>query len=126
MNSRLKRAAVVGAIVFSCAVGPRFLSRIDFFQILNLKAVDAQFSLRGRAPARDDIVLIVADQKANEAFHDLRIFWHPFYAQAITAAANAGAKVIGLDLAFGVPVEKWAPDYDRILAEAVSTSSVPV
>ena len=34
--------------------------------------------------------------------------------------------MIGLDLAFGVPVEKWEPDYDRLLAEAVSTSPVPV
>ncbi len=34
--------------------------------------------------------------------------------------------MIGLDLAFGVPVDKWEPDYDRLLGEAVSTSPVPV
>jgi len=34
--------------------------------------------------------------------------------------------VIGLDLAFGVPVDKWEADNDRILGEAVSTSPVPV
>ena len=34
--------------------------------------------------------------------------------------------MIGLDLAFGVPVDKWEPDFDRLLAEAVSTAKVPV
>ena len=34
--------------------------------------------------------------------------------------------MIGLDLDFGVPVEKYEPDYDRLLGEAVSTSPVPV
>src|SRR5262249_15706038 len=33
---------------------------------------------------------------------------------------------IGFDITFGVPVEKWEPDHDRLLGEAVSTSPVPV
>ena len=46
----------------------------------------------------------LADQKALETFTDLRLFWHLHYAKAIHAASDAGARVIGLDLAFGVPV----------------------
>jgi adenylate cyclase len=105
------------------------LSGARFFQILNLKAYDAHFALRsffGRPPTVSNIVLLVADQKASDTFPELRVFWHQHYADAIRAAGAAGAKVIGLDLAFGVPVEKWEPDYDRRLGEAVSTSPVPV
>jgi adenylate cyclase len=116
----------MAAIVIASVIGALSLSRIHLFEILNLKAIDAQFSIRGVVPPRNDIVLIVADQKAHEKFRDLQMFWHPYYAQSITAAANAGAKVIGIDIAFGVPVGKWAPDNDRMLAEAVSTSPVPV
>ena len=116
---------MMAAIVIVCAIAARLLSNVPFFHILNLKALDAQFVLRGKTPT-SNIVLVVADQKALDTFHELRMFWHPYYAQAIKAAGEAGAKVIGLDLAFGVPVDKWEPDYDRMLAEAVSTSPVPV
>jgi adenylate cyclase len=61
-----------------------------------------------------------------DTFPELRIFWHQHYANVIRAAGQAGAKVIGLDLAFGVPVDKYEPDFDRLLGEAVSTSPVPV
>src|SRR6476646_4731901 len=120
MHSRRNRLATLAVIIITSAIGARSLSRIHLFEILNLKAIDAQFSIRGVTPPRNDIVLIVADQKAHDKFRELRMFWHPYYAQTITAAANAGAKVIGIDIAFGVPVEKWAPDNDRMLAEAVS------
>ncbi len=54
------------------------------------------------------------------------MFWHPYYAAAIQAAGEAGAKVVGLDHAFGIPVDKWEPDIDRMLGEAVSMSPIPV
>src|ERR1700676_2451388 len=125
MHQKWGRWGVAAGIVIICAISTRLLSNIPFFQILNLKALDAQFVLRGKMPT-SNIVLLVADQKAMDTFPELRMFWHPYYAQAIKAAGEAGAKVIGLDLAFGVPVEKWEPDYDRMLAEAVSMSPVPV
>ena len=107
----------------------RLPSDVRFFQILNLKAYDAHFVVRdyfGQRPAISNIVLLLADQKTLDTFPELRIFWHKHYANAIRAAGQAGAKVIGLDLAFGIPVEKYEPDYDRLLGEAVSTSPVPV
>jgi class 3 adenylate cyclase len=125
MHQKWSRWAVAAAIVIACAISTRLLSNIPFFQILNLKALDAQFVLRGKMPT-SNIMLVVVDKKALDTFHELRMFWHPYYAQAIKAAGDAGAKVIGLDLAFGVPVEKWEPDHDRMLAEAVSMSPVPV
>ena len=110
-------------------VGTWLLGDLRFVQILNLKAYDAHFVardiLRGR-PVISNIVLLLADQKALDTFPELRLFWHQHYATVIRAAGEAGAKVIGLDLAFGIPVDKWEPDYDRLLGEAVSTSPVPV
>lgn len=113
------------------ALGASLLSDIRFFQILNLKAFDAHFVVRyllGYHPPIPDIVLLLADQKTRDSptFGELEVFWHKHYANAIRAAGQGGAKVIGLDHAFGVPVEKWEPDYDRFLAEAVTTSPVPV
>ena len=105
------------------------LSDVPFFHIFNLKAYDAHFVVRDLLfdrPAIPNIVLLLADQKTLDTFPELRVFWHKHYANVIRAAGAAGAKVIGLDLAFGVPVDKWEPDYDRLLAEAVSTSPVPV
>jgi adenylate cyclase len=129
MKRTRRRWAISAAIAVVCTIGTWLLGSVPFFQILNLKALDAQFVFRGRVPT-SNIILLVADDKTLNTFHEPQIFWHPYYAQAIKAAGEAGARVIGLDLAFGIPVEKWEPDYDRILAEAVSTtvltSGVPV
>ncbi len=124
--SKRWRAFVIGAIVVMVsAIGTRLLGRIRFFELLNLKALDVQFVLRGTRPV-SDIELIVADQKALDTFPELQLFWHPYYAEAIRAAGEAGARVIGFDSAFGVPVTKYEPEYDGMLSEAVSSSPVPV
>src|SRR5262249_53754934 len=124
MKRRWRHYAICALIALASAAGARLLSALRFFELLNLKALDAHVVLRGRQPV-SGITLLVADQKALDTFPELQMLWHPYYAEAIRAAGGAGAKVIGLDLAFGVPVEKWEPDYDRILGEAVSTSPVP-
>jgi CHASE2 domain-containing sensor protein len=125
MKRRWRHFAICALIAFASAAGARLLSTLRFFQLLNLKSLDAQFVLRGRQTV-SGIVLVVADQKALDTFPELQILWHPYYADAIRAASQSGAKVIGLDLAFAVPVEKWEPDYDRLLSEAVSASPIPV
>jgi adenylate cyclase len=125
MTRRVRLFLFCAIIAIGTAAGARLLSNLRFFQIMNLKALDAHFVLRGAEPS-PGVVLVVADQKAIDTFPELRIFWHPYYAEAIRAAGAAGAKVIGLDLAFGIPIDKWEPEFDRLLSEAVSTSPVPV
>jgi adenylate cyclase len=129
MKRKWRHWALCVVLVAGSSIGAWSLGNVRFFQILNLKAYDAHFVLRellhGR-PTISNIVLLVADQKTFDTFPELRMFWHKHYADAIKAAGESGAKVIGLDLAFGVPVDKWEPDYDRLLGEAVSTSPVPV
>lgn len=110
------------------ALAASLLSNVRFFQILNLKAYDAHFLLRER-PVISNIVLLLADQKTRDTFPELELFWQKHYATVIEAAGKAGARVIGLDHAFGVPVNDYKreyADYDRLLGEAVSTSQVPV
>jgi adenylate cyclase len=103
------------------------LARARFLQLAELKASDRHFQLRGRVPT-SQIILLVMDQKSLDAFPELLAFWHPYYAEAIHAAKTGGAKVLGLDVSFGVPVAKWQPENDQILAEAVSStaSEMPV
>jgi adenylate cyclase len=131
MRKKWRHWALCAVLAIGSALGASLLSDLRFFQILNLKAYDAHFVARdffGKPPAIPNIVLLLADQKTldSPSFSDLRDFWHKHYATVIRAAGQAGAKVIGLDLAFGAPVEKYEPDYDRLLGEAVSTSPVPV
>jgi adenylate cyclase len=125
MGKRWRRWAICAAIAIGSAAAARLLSNVRFFNLLNLKSLDTHFVLRGRL-GPSNIVLVTADQKTLDTFKELRLFWHPYYAAAIRAAGEGGAKVIGLDVAFGVPVTKWEPDYDRLLAEAVISSPAPV
>ena len=127
MGKRWQRWVICASIAAGSAIGAALLSNFRFFELLNFKSLDAHFILRGRMPPAPNIVLILADQKTlDQRAFDLRMFWHPFYADAIRAAGHGGAKVIGLDVAFGVPVDKWEPDYDRLLTAAVINSSAPV
>jgi adenylate cyclase len=105
------------------------LDEVAFFQNLNLKAYDAHFIARNYLfgpPAIPNIVLLTDDQKAMDNFSELYDFWNDHYAAAITAAGEAGAKVIGLDRAFGIPIDDYVKGADERLAGAVSSSPVPV
>jgi adenylate cyclase len=129
MRKKWRHWAFCAVLAVGSALGAFLLSDIRFFRILNLKAYDAHFIvrdfLRGR-PIISNIVLLTADKKAMDSFPELRVFWNQHYANAIRAAGQAGAKVIALDLAFGVPIDQWQPGADELLAGAISTSPVPV
>lgn len=131
MKKKWRHWAFCAVLAIGSALGAFLLSDVRFFQILNLKAYDAHFVVRywlAGGPAISNIVLLLADQKTRDSpkFPELQIFWHQHYANVIQAAGEAGAKVIGLDHAFGKPVDKYEPDFDRVFSAAVSTSPVPV
>ena len=129
MKRKWRHLALCVVLAVGSTLGAWSLGKLRFFQILNLKAYDAHFVARdilGKRPAITNIVLLLADQKTRDRFREPILFWQEHYANVVRAAGAAGAKVIGLDLAFGVPVEKWQPDYDRMLGEAVTTSPAPV
>ncbi len=114
-----------GIATLAAVSGIQLLSNTRFFQLLSLKAYDANFLLRGKRPT-SNVVLVVADDKALNTFSELQAFWHPYYAQAIRGAQMGGAKVVAMDIAFGIPVEKWVPGNDALLADAVASAQIPV
>lgn len=91
--------------------------------LLHLKSRDLYFV--AKSPEKpDNLLLLVVDQKSIDRFPEPLLFWHQYYAEAIEAAAEAGARVLGLDVAFPIPVDQWVQGLDQRMAEAViSTSS---
>lgn len=115
LTRKQKRLLTLMLIVLSSAAGTVMLGKIRFFQLAHLKFQDFHFVLRGPLPVRD-IELITMDQKTLDTFPEPLIFWHKYYADAIEAAARAGAKVIGLDVAFGIPVDQYLKEEKRAVA----------
>ncbi|HWY48198.1 MAG TPA: adenylate/guanylate cyclase domain-containing protein, partial [Bryobacteraceae bacterium] len=129
MKRKWRHRALCVLLALGSTAAAWSLSGARFFEILNLKAYDGHFVLRSLLqgpPTISNIVLLVEDQKTFDTFSEPRLFWHKHYADAIRAASDAGAKVIGLDHAFGIPVDKWEPDYDRLIGESLSVSAAPV
>ncbi len=120
---KLRRALTALALAMASLVCVILLRHTRFFHLLELKVYDRQFMLRGRQPV-SGIMLLVIDQKSLDELSDKPLnFWHPYYAEAIRAAAEAGAKAFGLDVFFEIPVGKWEPENDKKLAEAASNAS---
>lgn len=116
---RLAAAALAALIAVAVAWGAGSLRLV---RLLHLKTGDAHALL---SPARSprSIVLLVVDQSSLDTFPEPLLFWHERYAQAIEAAAAGGARVLGLDVAFAIPVTQWAPSLDQRLTEAVVNAS---
>lgn len=119
---RWKRWAILAAISATSVVAGWLLGYLRFFQLIHLKAGDLHFLARGPV-SPSEIVLLVIDQKSLDQFREPLLFWHPYYAEAIRSAADAGAKVFGMDVTFPIPVKEWAPGHDELLAGAVIGAS---
>lgn len=131
MNRRAKKSAVLAAIAVAATAGTMGLSEFRFFELLKLKAQDVHFVLRGTRPV-GNIVILGIDNATLEHLLKPSLFWHDYYADAITAAAAAGAKVFVLDEAFTIPVADYEkdnpPHLDSDLAAAflAASQSMPV
>jgi adenylate cyclase len=91
---------------------------VAFFQLMEMKATDLHAqALKAETPP--EVILLVIDQKSIEEYPEPLLFWHKYYAEAIRLAAASGAKVLGLDVAFAIPVDQWSPGLDQELAAAV-------
>src|SRR3974390_2728059 len=103
MQRNWKRVFIGAAIALGSTGLTVTLDNIGFFQTLSLKAQDAQFVLRGQMPTKD-IVVIGIDEKSQDKFPEPSLFWQKYYAEVIQAAAGAGARILIVDVAFGIPV----------------------
>jgi len=117
MNRNWKRIAICAAIAIGATIVTRLLSNISFFHLLDLKARDAHFVLRGKQPTKD-IFILGMDDKTDAAYPEPHLFWGHHYADALKAAADAGAKGFVIDVAFPIPAAKYDADNDAVLAEA--------
>ena len=129
MQRKVRCRITCALIAMGCTLATCSLSNVRFFRILNLKAYDTLFILRQhfRGPqSTDSIILLTADKKAMASFPELRKFWHRHYAEAVSAAAQGGAKVIGLDLAFGERIDDWDPGADELLAMVIANAPTHV
>jgi adenylate cyclase len=122
-----KRWSVFAAIAVGSVITTLLLSNVRFFQLVHLKAGDLHFLVRGKKPT-SNVVILAIDQKSLDTFKEPMIFWHPYFAEAIRAAADGGARALGLDWAFPIDVKKWESDNDAVLAQAVAetTGTMPV
>ena len=122
MNIRSRRSLTILYLSAAAVLLAWMLDQTKLFRLIALKAADLHY-LAVNPHVPDNITLIVVDQRTMDTFSEPRMFWHGYYAEAIEAAAAAGAKVLGLDLAFPIPVEKYAPGLDQRLASAVIEAS---
>jgi adenylate cyclase len=114
---KLKRWTIIAAIALGSVIASLLLGNVRFFQLVHLKASDFHFLVRGKRPA-SNVVVIAIDQKSLNTFHELLMFWHPYFAEAMKAAAEGGAKVMGLDWQFTVDIRQYEPNHDQMLAAA--------
>jgi adenylate cyclase len=125
MGKRWRHWAICALIVAISVAAARRSDNVRFFHLIHLKTLDLHFVLRGSEQV-PNIVLVFEDQKAIDTYTDPVTFWHPHYAEAIKAAGAGGAKVLGFDHAFGVKVDKYCPNCDQDLADAIASSPMPV
>ncbi len=127
MKRKLVRIAICAGIALGAVFLTLALDNVRFFQLLNKKAQDAHFVFRGALPVKD-LEIIGIDEKTLATFPEPTLFWHRHYADAMRAAALGGAKVFVLDATIPIPVDKYEPENDSILAGAFAelTSAMPI
>lgn len=114
---------LTAAVVIASAVLAWLLSLTSPLRLLELKTYDLRFRHSAQQPPPKGIILTEIDAKAEAAFPEPSIFWHPHYAELLRAAARGGARAIGLDVSFAISVDQWEPDFDRQLAAAFAEVS---
>lgn len=127
MASRRLRAVVTAVLAVAgswllalllCATGP--------LRTLELKTYDLRFLLAPRRGPPPDLALVLIDPLTEARLTEPRIFWQPHFTRLLRALHAGGARAIGLDVYFAIPVEQWLPGADRELAAAFSEVSTDV
>jgi len=101
------------AIVVLAAANP-----LSFFEIAELKALDAQFTLRGPREPQSPIVVVTIDE---DSFDGLNLAWpwpRAVHAKFLDIVGRGGPVAIGMDILFTEPSSRGPAD-DMALAAAV-------
>ena len=115
--ARLVRAGLVAAVVAGVAIGA-----LDLAAPLQRRLADAGFAfLRGHAaPVSDGIVVVGIDEATVASLPEPMTLWHRHLGAFLAAAAQARARVVGVDLV--LPDRSHAaiaPDLDRALVDGI-------
>jgi adenylate cyclase len=113
----------IAAVVFS-TLAAWSLSQTSPLRQLELKLYDQTVIWAGSRTPPVNIAIVAMDEKTEQAIPAPRILWHPEYAALMRALARGDAKAAAFDVFLAIPVEQWAPDYDRQIAEAFSETSL--
>ncbi len=101
------------AVVLLAAANP-----LSFFEIAELKALDAQFTLRGPRDPVSPIIVVSIDE---DSFDGLNLAWpwpRAVHAKFLDIVGRAGPVAIGMDILFTEPSSRGAAD-DAALRAAV-------
>ena len=101
------------AVVVLAAANP-----LSFFEIAELKALDAQFTLRGPRAPQSPIVVVTIDE---DSFDGLNLAWpwpRAVHAKFLDIVGRGGPVAIGMDILFTEPSSRGAMD-DAALGAAV-------
>lgn len=98
---------------------------LDLLSRMELKTLDYRFLLRGVQEPDKHIVIVGIDERSLDNIKDPMIFWRPHFAKVIKRIADAGARVIGMDFIFSIPLNKEIEgiDHDKIMALALKEAN---
>ena len=111
----LLAGSLVGLVVaLAAAANP-----LRFFEIAELKALDARFSLRGPRPPASPIVVVTIDE---DSFDGLTLAWpwpRALHGKFLDIVSRGKPVAIGMDILFSEPSSRGPAD-DRTLGAAVA------
>ncbi|HET7875328.1 MAG TPA: CHASE2 domain-containing protein [Methylomirabilota bacterium] len=113
------RVLLAGTLVGLATAGLAALNPLGIFQVNELKALDAQFALRGSRDPAAPIVIVSIDE---DSFDALNLPWpwpRALHARFLEIVASGRPAAIGMDILFWEPSSRGPTD-DRALAEAVA------
>jgi len=117
----LLAGSLVGLVVALAAAANPF----HFFEIAELKALDARFSLRGPRPPTAPIVVVTIDE---DSFDGLNLAWpwpRALHGKFLDIVGRGKPVAIGMDILFSEPSSRGPAD-DRALAVAVARARTVV
>ena len=113
------RVLLAGSLVGLAVVALAAANPFGFFEIAELKALDAQFSLRGPRAPESPIVVVTIDE---DSFDGLNLAWpwpRAVHAKFLDIVGRGGPLAIGMDILFTEPSSRGPAD-DAALGEAVA------
>jgi adenylate cyclase len=112
------RVLLAGSLAGLALVLVAVWNPFSFFEIAELKALDAQFTLRGHRDPQSPIVLVTIDE---DSFDGLNLAWpwpRALHATFLDIVGRGGPVAIGMDILFTEPSSRGPAD-DAALARAV-------